>query len=92
MSSDLVNVKPEDVRKLAHALDQFAQQMRDANKQARRAVDAAQWNDRRKDQFLARYSDFGKRLDGFVSGEIRDMVKSLNALAVDLERVRSHRF
>lgn len=92
MSSDQVNADPADVRKLAKALQQYETKIMDLNKQTLRAIDQARWNDRQKDQFASRYKDFNKRTNSFVSGEVRDMVRSLNALAHDLDRAKSHRF
>lgn len=92
VSDDLVNARPADVRKLAKSLEQFGQKMAQASKEANRAIGAAYWHDSQKDRFEARYRDLQKRVNGFVSSEVRDMVTSLNRLAADLERVRGHRF
>jgi len=92
MSGDLINVKPDDVRKLARALERFGQQMTQANKEAMSAISAAYWHDSQKEKFEARYRDFHKRINGFVSGEISEMTGSLNRLASELDRVRSHNF
>ena len=92
MADDLVNVKPDDVRKLARSLERFGQQMNQASKEASNAIRAAHWHDNQKAKFEARYSEFQKRMNGFVSGEIKEMINSLNRLATDLDRVRSHRF
>jgi uncharacterized protein YukE len=90
--SDLVNADPNDVRKLARALQQFEQKVNDANKQAQRAIDQANWHDSQKDRFASRYKEFHKQTNNFVAGQVRDFVKSLNSLAADLERAKSRRF
>ena len=90
--SDLVNADPNDVRKLAKALQQFEQRVNDANKQAQRAIDQANWHDGQKDRFAARYREFHRQTNNFVAGQVRDFVKSLNSLAADLERAKSRRF
>ena len=92
MADDLINVKPDDVRKLARSLERFGQQITQANKEAMNAINAAHWHDSQKDKFESRYRDFQKRMNGFVSGEINEMTKSLNRLASELDRIRSHRF
>jgi hypothetical protein len=92
MSSDLVNADPNDVRKLAAALQELERKVLEATKHGRQAIDRANWHDRQKDTFEARYQDFQKHTTGFVSGQVRDFVKSLNALAADLERARARRF
>lgn len=92
MSSDLVHADPNDVRKLAKALERFQREITDISKQARRAIDRANWHDRQKDQFTARYKDFERRTNSFVGGEVKQMVHALNNLATQLDRARSQRF
>lgn len=90
--SDVVHANPDDVKKLAKALERLEQQLLQATKEATKAIDRADWRDGRKDQFEARYQDFTKRTNSFVSGELRQMVKGLNNLAQQLERARGQRF
>jgi hypothetical protein len=92
MSSDLVHADPGDVRKLAHELEQFRQRVRDVSKQAQQAIDRANWHDSQKENFASRYRDFHRQTDRFVDGQVSDFVKSLRALAQDLEKAKSHRF
>jgi hypothetical protein len=92
MSSDLVHADPADVRKLARELEQFQQRVKDVSKQAQKAIDHANWHDGQKERFAQRYRDFHRQTERFVDGQVRDFVKSLNALAYDLERAKSHRF
>jgi hypothetical protein len=92
MSSDHVHANPDDVRKLARALQQFEQKVTEVSKQAQRAIDQANWHDGQKDRFAARYKDFNNQTNRFVGGQVKAFVKSLNALAADLERAKSHRF
>jgi hypothetical protein len=91
MSSDLVHADPNDVKKLAKALQQWEQRITDASKQAESAINSANWHDRQKDQFTAHFKDFQKRTRGFVGGEVKQMVGSLNKLASDLERAKNNR-
>jgi hypothetical protein len=90
--SDAVNADPADVKKLASALQHYQQQIADASKQARQAIERAHWQDRQKQQFESRFRDFQGQTDRFVGAQVKDFVKQLNALAGDLERARSHRF
>lgn len=92
MSPDGVHADPKDVRKLARALEQFEQQVMQVSKQGRKAIDQANWHDSQKEQFARRYDDFQRRTTSFVGGEVKQMIKSLNLLAGDLERAQSRRF
>jgi|GEM_PF-5689934 len=90
--SDLVHADPADVKKLARALEQYQQRINEASKQARHAINRANWKDKQKYQFEDRFRNFQKQTDHFVGAQVKDFVKQLNALAADLERARSHRF
>lgn len=92
MSSDLVHADPNDVRKLARELQQFERKVTEVSRQAQRAIDRANWHDSQKDRFAARYKDFHRQTNSFVAGQVRGFVKSLNALASDLDRAKRHRF
>lgn len=92
MSTDHVNASPSDIRKLARSLQDFENKITEVTKQGRRAIDGAYWHDKQKDRFVMLYKDFQNRNDRFVATEVRQMVKSLNALATELERARDHRF
>lgn len=89
--SDQVNARPEDVRKLARALEQFAPKVQQTTKEARKAIDAAHWHDKRKDEFKARFADFERKTNRVVENDIREMTKYLHGLAAKLEQVQSHR-
>lgn len=89
MPDDTINARPEDVRKLALALDRYRANVKNASKDVRKALDAAYWHDSRKDQFEARYRDLQKHVDGFLGTEVDQMVKQLNAYARRLEELRS---
>jgi hypothetical protein len=91
MASDMVNASPADVRKLAAALNAYKQEVVAASKTVRGALGSANWNDSRKAQFESRYQDLQKRIDGFMSGEVDQMVKMLNDLARRLDEIRSIR-
>jgi glycyl-tRNA synthetase beta subunit len=92
MSSDLVNVRPEDVKKLAKSLERYEQVIKQANKDAAKAISDARWDDGQKHKFDARFRDFQRRTNGYVEGEVRQMVKSLHQLASRLEQIQQQRF
>lgn len=91
MSSDGVNASPEDVKKLAAALTKYHADVTAAGRHVQGALSSANWHDRQKDQFEARYRDLQKSLDRFMSNEVQAMVKSLNDLARRLDDIRSMR-
>lgn len=88
MSNDVVNASPADVRRLAAALNAYKQEVAAASKKVRGALGSANWNDSRKAQFEARYRDLQQRIDGFMSSEVDQMVKTLNELARRLDEIR----
>jgi uncharacterized phage infection (PIP) family protein YhgE len=90
--SDAVHADPADVKKLAKAMQQYQQRVNEASKQARKAIDQANWKDRQKQQFEGSFRNFQKQTDRFVGSQVKDFVKQLNALAADLEKARSRRF
>lgn len=90
--SDLVHADPGDVKKLTRALQQYQQRINEASKQARQAIDRANWKDKQKQQFEDKFRNFQKQTDHFVGAQTKDFIKQLNALAADLERARSHKF
>lgn len=92
MSTDLVHADPRDVRRLATALQRFEQRITQISSETYREVGRANWHDRQKDQFEARFKDFHKKTNTFVGNEVSAMVKSLNSLAVALEQAQSQRF
>lgn len=87
----MVNASPADVRKLATALTAYRQDVLSASKKVRGALGSANWHDSRKSQFESRYQDLQKRIDGFMSGEVDQMVKQLNDLARRLDEIRNVR-
>jgi Skp family chaperone for outer membrane proteins len=91
VADDLINVKLDDVKALARALQHYGEKMKQANKEASNAIARAHWHDKQKDQFETRYRDFQRRINSFVDGEIKEMSKSLNRLASDLDHIRSRR-
>lgn len=91
MANDGVNASPVDVRKLATALGHYKQEVAAASKKVRGALGSANWHDSRKAQFEARYQDLQKRIDGFMSGEVDQMIKQLNDLARRLDEIRNIR-
>lgn len=91
MANDAVNASPTDVRKLASALGAYKNDVAAASKRVRGALGAAHWNDSRKTQFESRYKDLQKRIDGFMSAEVDQMIKQLNDLARRLDEIRNIR-
>lgn len=91
MSNDMVNASPADVRKLAAALNAYRQEVVAASKKARGALGSANWHDSRKSQFEARFQDLQKRIDGFMTAEVDQMVKMLNDLARRLDEIQNIR-
>lgn len=91
MAHEMINVSPSDVRRLASALGAYKSEVAAASKKVRGALAAANWNDKRKAQFESRLADHQKSLDRFVSGEVDQMVKSLNELARRLDDIRNLR-
>lgn len=86
-----VHASPDDVRKLAAALGKYQQEVSDAGKKVRGALSAANWHDRQKDQFEARYKDLQRSLDRFLATEVQTLAKSLSELARRLDEIRSMR-
>lgn len=91
MSTDGVHASPEDVKKLAAALKKYQTEVSAAGKRVQGALSSANWHDRQKDQFEARYRDLQKTLDRFMSSEVQAMVKGLTELARRLDEIRSMR-
>ena len=91
MASEMVNASPADIRKLAAALGSYKQEVAAASRKVRGALASANWHDSRKAQFDSRYQDLQKRIDSFMSGEVDQMVKTLNDLAHRLDEIRNIR-
>jgi hypothetical protein len=91
MSTDGVHASPTDVRKLAAALTAYQEEVAAAAKKVQGALKAANWHDKQKAAFEARYRDLQKGVDRFLTGEVPAMVKSLNEMARRLDDVRSMR-
>ena len=91
MPTDGVHANPDDVKKLAAALSVYQSEVAAAGKKVQGALNAANWHDRQKDNFEARYKDLQKSIDRFMSGEVAAMVKGLNELARRLAEIRSMR-
>lgn len=91
MADDRVHASASDVRKLAVALDAYKKEVSSASKRVRGALGSANWHDQRKAQFEGRFQDLQKKVDGFMAGEVDQMVKDLNELARRLDDIRSTR-
>lgn len=87
----LVNASPEDIRRLAAALGTYKNEVVAAHKRVQGALNAAHWQDPQKDRFEARLQDFRQGVDTFVTGEVDEMVRSLNQLAARLTDIRQMR-
>lgn len=86
-----VNVNAQDLRMLAAALRSFQQEVNQASKRVRGALQKANWKDQRKVAFELRLSDLQKQLDGFMTGEVDQMVRTLTALAQKVEEISKMR-
>jgi hypothetical protein len=86
-----VNANPDDIRRLAGALSKCEQDVLQAVRSARRALDSAQWHDRQKDQFAARFLELQRSVERFMATEMDGMSKSLTKLATQLDAIRSMR-
>jgi len=91
MQNEAVNASPTDIRKLAAALAAYKQEVAASSKKVRSALGSANWHDSRKSQFEARYQDLQKRVDGFMTGEVDQMIKQLHELASRLDDIRNIR-
>jgi hypothetical protein len=91
VSDGRVIASAKDVRKLATALELYKKDVSDASKKVRGALNAAYFHDARKTQFDARYRDHEKRINGFLSAEVDDMVRSLRNLAAKLDELNNIR-
>ena len=75
------------MRKLATSLKRYQDEMRQASKSVEKAIAAANWHDRQKDQFVSRFHDHNKQVNRFVNDQVNEMVKWLTALASKLEDI-----
>jgi hypothetical protein len=89
--NDQVHASPNDIRRLAAALTGFKREVDQAMKRVRGALAQANWHDSRKARFEGELRDLAKRVDGFMTGEIDDMVKDLTRLAAKLDEIRNVR-
>ena len=89
MADDRINASAADVRKLAKALGTYKDDVSTASAKVRGALKSANWNDSRKQMFESRYQELQKRVDGFMSAEVDQMVKALNDLAHRLDEIRN---
>lgn len=90
--TDHVNADPSAVKQLARSLEHYQQEIKDASKRAQQAINRANWNDGQKRQFEDTFKNFQRQTDSFVGSKVKDYIRTLNTLASDLERARSHRF
>lgn len=86
-----VKASSRDVRKLASSLKKYQGDMKQASQAAQKAISAANWHDRQKDQFVARFQDHNKQINRFVNDQVDEMIKSLNVLASRLEEIERMR-
>lgn len=86
-----VKASSKDVRKLATSLKKYQDDMKQASQSAQRAIGAANWHDKQKDQFVARFNDHNKQMNRFVGDQVSQMIKWLNVLAGKLEEIERMR-
>lgn len=86
-----VKASSTDVRKLASSLKKYQEEMKQASQAAQKAISAANWHDKNKDQFVARFQDHNKQVNRFVNDQVNEMLKSLSLLASKLEEIERMR-
>jgi len=91
MGSDMVNVKPEDLKRLEKALERYQQAVKDAGKQVQNELNRVQWHDRQRDAFEARLKDIDRTVQRFFDGDVKLMRSYLNDVYRDLEQLRARR-
>jgi tripartite-type tricarboxylate transporter receptor subunit TctC len=82
-----VKASSKDVRKLASSLKRYQEEMKQASQSVQKAIGAANWHDRQKDQFVARFQGHNKQVNRFVNDQVNEMIKSLSVLASKLEDI-----
>jgi hypothetical protein len=82
-----VKANSRDVRRLASNLKKYQEDMKQASQAAQKAIGAANWNDKQKDQFVGRFKEHNKQISRFVNDQVNEMIKSLNLLASKLEEI-----
>ena len=82
-----VQASSREVRQLASGLKRYQNEMKQATQAAQKAIAAADWHDKQKDQFVARFRDHNKQVNRFVDDQVNDMVKLLGQLASKLEEI-----
>lgn len=82
-----VKASSKDVRQLASSLKRYQDDMKQASGAAQKAIAAANWHDKQKDQFVARFNDHNKQVNRFVNDQVNEMIKSLHLLASKLEEI-----
>ena len=91
MSSDMVNVNPEDLKRLEKALERYQQAVKDAGKQVQKELDRVRWHDRQRDAFEAKLKGIDRTVQSFFDGDVKTMRTYLNNLYRDLEQLRARR-
>ena len=82
-----INARSTDVLKLAGALKRYQQDQKQVTKQVSSAISSANWQDKKKEEFEARFKDHSRQLERFVTSQVDEMVKSLNELARKLQDI-----
>lgn len=82
-----VKASSKDVKKLASSLKKYQADMKQAAQAAQKAIGAANWDDKQKNQFVARFQDHNKQVSRFVNDQVNEMIKHLNVLASKLEEI-----
>ena len=78
-----VKASSKDVRRLATSLKRYQDEIKQASKAVEKAIGAANWHDKQKDH--------NKQVNRFVTDQVNEMIKSLNALASKLEEIERMR-
>lgn len=82
-----VNASSADVRRLADALRRYEEDVKQVSRRVDGSIRSANWRDKKKEQFEARFRDHQKQIDRFMSSQVQDMVRTLNDLARKLEEI-----
>ena len=86
-----VDAEPQSVRALAGALKRYQDEVKDAGRRVRGALERARWNDPQKERFAEVLADLQRTIDRFMEHEGQDMIRDLNLLASRLDEIINKR-
>lgn len=91
MSSDIVNVKPEDLKRLEKALERYREAVVDAGKKVQSELNRVRWHDGQRDRFEVKLKEIDRAVQRFLDGDLKSMQRYLNDMYRDLEQLRARR-